>query len=95
MSLKMGHLHHFCYLCTPRQYKTRIIMPRYFRHFKNGQLYKLLHIARIEAEPDKKAVVYQAMYGEKEIWIRPYENYFENVVVDGKEVPRFREVDEA
>ena len=52
-------------------------MDRYFRHFKNGQLYRLLHIARIEAEPDKKAVVYQAMYGEKEIWI--------------KEVPRFQE----
>lgn len=46
-------------------------MDRYFRHFKNGQLYKLLHIARIEAEPDKKAVVYQAMYGEKEVWIPP------------------------
>lgn len=67
-------------------------MERYFRHYKNGQLYKLLHIARIEAEPNKKAVVYQAMYGEKEIWIRPYENFFENVTVNGKEVPRFMEI---
>ena len=31
-------------------------MPRYFRHYKNGKLYELLHIARIEADPDKKAV---------------------------------------
>ena len=31
-------------------------MPRYFRHYKNGQLYELLQIARIEADPDKKAV---------------------------------------
>lgn len=38
-------------------------MPRYFRHYKTGNLYELLHIARIEADPDKKAVVYQAMYG--------------------------------
>ena len=69
-------------------------MDRYFTHFKNGRLSKLLHIARIEAEPDKKAVVYQAMYGDRDIWIRPYENFFENVVFDGKEVPRFMEVTE-
>ena len=31
-------------------------MPRYFRHYKNGNLYELLQIARIEADPDKKAV---------------------------------------
>ena len=80
----------FCKLAV---LSTLELMPRYFRHYKNGQLYELLHIARIEADPDKKAVVYQAMYGEKEIWIRPYENFFETVVVDGKEVPRFKEED--
>jgi hypothetical protein len=68
-------------------------MDRYFRHYKNGQLYRLLHIARIEAEPEKRAVVYEAQYGEKEIWIRPYENFFEDVIVDGKPVPRFKEVE--
>ena len=71
----------------------QIIMDRYFRHYKNGQLYRLLHIARIEAEPEKRAVVYEAQYGEKEIWIRPYENFFEDVIVDGKPVPRFKEVE--
>lgn len=29
-------------------------MDRYFRHYINDQLYRLLHIARIEATPDKK-----------------------------------------
>lgn len=67
-------------------------MDRYFRHFKNGQVYKLLHIARVEAEPDKKVVVYQAMYGDREVWIRPYDNFFESVTVNGKSVPRFEEV---
>ena len=67
-------------------------MDRYFRHFKNGQVYKLLHIARVEAEPDKKVVVYQAMYGDQEVWIRPYDNFFESVTVNGKSVPRFEEV---
>lgn len=42
----------------------------------------------------QKAVVYQAMYGENEIWIRPYDNFFENVVVDGNEVPRFQEIND-
>ena len=67
-------------------------MDRYFKHFKNGQVYKLLHIARVEAEPDKKVVVYQAMYGDREVWIRPYDNFFESVTVNGKSVPRFEEV---
>ncbi len=32
------------------------------------------------------------MYGDREVWIRPYDNFFESVTVNGKSVPRFEEV---
>ena len=68
-------------------------MDKYYRHYKGG-LYRLLHVATIEADPANKVVVYQAMYGDAGIWVRPYENFFESVQVNGRSVPRFREISE-
>lgn len=39
-------------------------------------------------------VVYQALYGEGEIWVRPYEMFFETVERDGKVMPRFTKISE-
>ena len=66
--------------------------PRLYRHFRNGQLYRLLTFATIEATGEK-AVVYQAMYGDKRVWIRPKANFFEEVMHEGKMVPRFQPVE--
>ena len=66
-------------------------MPQYYRHFRNGQIYRLLCMATIEATGEE-AVVYQAMYGEQKIWIRPKANFFEEVMHEGKKVPRFTPV---
>lgn len=66
-------------------------MEQYYRHFRNGQIYRLLFMATIEATGEE-AVVYQAMYGERKIWIRPKENFFEEVMHEGKMVPRFTPV---
>ena len=46
-----------------------------------------------------KMAVYKALYsteefGENALWVRPYEMFFESVVIDGKEVPRFEFVKE-
>lgn len=67
-------------------------MDKYYRHYK-GRLYRLLHIATIEATPEKQAVIYQALYDDGKIWMRPFENFFESVEVDGKNVPRFQEIE--
>ena len=48
-------------------------MADYYRHFK-GNKYKLLGIAK-DSETQEKMVVYQALYGEGEMWVRP-ENPF-------------------
>ena len=48
-------------------------MADYYRHFKGGK-YKLLGIAR-DSETLEKMVVYQALYGEGELWVRPYDMF--------------------
>ena len=45
----------------------------YYRHFKGGQ-YQVTAIAR-DANTEEKVVVYQALYGEEEFWVRPYEEF--------------------
>ena len=66
-------------------------VPRFYRHFRNGKRYRLLTFATIEATGEE-VVVYQAMYGENRVWIRPKANFFEEVEHQGKMVPRFQPV---
>jgi len=63
---------------------------RYFRHFKGG-LYRLLYEAQ-DSETREEVVVYQALYGERGIWVRPKKMFFEEVERDGYCGPRFREI---
>jgi hypothetical protein len=61
-----------------------------YRHFK-GKEYLVLNIAK-HSETLEEYVVYQALYGEFGIWIRPLAMFLEKVMVDGKEVNRFTEI---
>jgi len=65
----------------------------YYLHYKNKP-YKLLGIVR-HSETLEEMILYRALYtskdfGKKVEWIRPKEMFFENVTIDGVEVPRFR-----
>jgi len=62
-----------------------------YRHYK-GNLYKVISLAR-HSETLEEFVVYQALYGEKIIWIRPRSMFFEKVSIEGKEVQRFEPTD--
>ncbi len=62
-----------------------------YKHYK-GNLYELLYIAN-HSETLEKMVVYKALYGEGEVWVRPAFMWDELVEVDGKKVPRFEYVD--
>lgn len=62
-----------------------------YRHFK-GNEYLVMHVAR-HSETLEEYVVYQALYGERGIWIRPLEMFLSMKEVDGKLVHRFTEVD--
>lgn len=58
-----------------------------YRHFK-GNLYRLLYVAR-HSETMEPMVVYQALYGEGGIWVRPASMWTEQVERDGYSGPRF------
>ncbi|OOL96001.1 hypothetical protein CLACE_29160 [Clostridium acetobutylicum] len=49
----------------------------YYRHFK-GNYYKVLYIAE-NSEDKEKVVVYQAMYGEKKVYVRPFKMFISKV----------------
>lgn len=68
-------------------------MEQYYRHFRNGKIYRFVAFATIEAT-EEEAVVYQAMYGERKLWIRTKSNFFENVLHEGQMVPRFKPITE-
>ena len=64
---------------------------RYFQHFKGGK-YKLIGFGR-DSETLEDVVIYQALYGANQIWVRPYEMFFSKVMLpDGTEVDRFKEI---
>lgn len=58
-----------------------------YRHYK-GNLYQVIGVAR-HTETEEELVVYQALYGERGLWVRPRTMFFEHVIVEGKSVPRF------
>ena len=58
-----------------------------YEHYK-GNRYKIIAIAR-HSESLEELVVYQGLYENSEIWVRPLSMFFENV----GEKPRFRLVD--
>lgn len=59
-----------------------------YRHFKGGE-YEVLCMAR-HSETGEEMVVYRALYGAGDVWVRPAAMWDERVVHDGKEQPRFR-----
>jgi hypothetical protein len=61
--------------------------PGRYRHYK-GSDYRVLTLAR-HSETQEVLVVYQALYGDRGIWVRPAAMFGENVIVDGRPVPRF------
>ena len=59
-----------------------------YTHYK-GNKYELVAIAS-HSETLEKMVVYKALYGDGEFWVRPLSMWEETVIYDGKEIPRFK-----
>ena len=68
------------------------LKPGLYRHFK-GNLYRLLYVAK-HSETLEPMVVYQALYGEMGIWVRPAAMWNEWVDRDDYHGPRFHPVEE-
>ena len=67
---------------------TSIAVNSTYEHYK-GHRYRILGIAR-HSETLEELVVYQALYGEGGIWVRPLTLFLENVTVHGQSQPRFK-----
>ena len=64
------------------------INPGCYEHYK-GNFYQVLFTAN-HSETGEVMVVYQALYGEGKIWVRPASMWNEMITVGTKKVPRFR-----
>ena len=69
-----------------------MIKPGIYEHYK-GNRYELITVAN-HSETLEKMVVYKALYGEGEYWVRPLSMWEEIVEVNGEQVPRFRYIEE-
>jgi len=64
---------------------------RYFQHFRGGK-YKLIGFGK-DSETLEDVVIYQALYGANQIWVRPYDIFFSKAKDEnGNEVDRFTEI---
>ncbi|HLC69900.1 MAG TPA: DUF1653 domain-containing protein [Patescibacteria group bacterium] len=75
---------------------TEIKLGKY-RHYK-GKEYEVLGMVR-HSETLEELVLYRALYitpefGANALWVRPKVMFLENVLVDEKEVPRFKYIEE-
>ncbi len=65
-----------------------------YEHFKpEHHRYRVLGVAK-HSETMEEMVVYQALYGDNEVWVRPLSMFLEEAEIDGKKVPRFRYISE-
>lgn len=63
-----------------------------YRHFKGGE-YRVIGIAR-HSETLEEMVVYEALYGEGGLWVRPASMWNEEIERDGKKFKRFEFIGE-
>ncbi len=58
-----------------------------YQHYK-GEQYRVLGVAQ-HSETKESLVVYQALYGEFGLWLRPLSMFTEQVIAEGVLQPRF------
>ena len=63
------------------------LQPGLYRHYKGPQ-YRVFGTAR-HSESEEWLVVYQALYGDFGLWVRPLEMFCGTDELDGETVPRF------
>lgn len=59
-----------------------------YQHYR-GNCYKVLAVAH-HSETYEELVVYQALYGEHKVWVRPLLMFLEKVIYQEEHKPRFK-----
>jgi len=63
-----------------------------YKHYK-GKLYQVIDTAK-HTETLEELVVYKALYDDFQLWVRPLEMFNEQVLLNGKNIPRFEFISE-
>ena len=63
-----------------------------YEHYK-GNRYLVIDTVT-HSETEETMVLYRTMYGDEDLWVRPYTMFFENVELDSKTTPRFKYIGE-
>lgn len=67
---------------------TQILQQGVYQHYK-GNRYEIVCIAK-HSETHEEVVVYRALDGNFETWVRPLSMFLEYVEVSGVKLPRFK-----
>ncbi len=62
-----------------------------YRHYK-GKEYRVIGVAK-HSESLEDMIVYQALYGKGQMWVRPKKMFLEKINFEGKLIPRFCLID--
>ena len=64
------------------------IRPGIYTHYK-GNEYHVIDVAT-HSETEEKLVVYRTLYGNYDLWVRPFDMFTESITINNEEIPRFR-----
>lgn len=59
-----------------------------YKHY-SGKLYRVIGICR-HSETLEEMTVYQSLYGDYGLWVRPRAMFEESIEIEGKMMPRFQ-----
>ena len=81
---------------TPLEERSEPVIPPFqkglYRHYK-GQQYEVIDVVH-HSETREPLVLYRALYGAHGLWVRPFSMFFEDVMIEGVEQPRFAFIEE-
>ena len=63
-----------------------------YEHYK-GPRYEVIDTVR-HSETEELMVLYRTCYGDEDLWVRPYTMFFETIIHNSEEMPRFRFIGE-
>ena len=62
-----------------------------YKHSKKGTIYRVFAIG-IHTETNEEIVAYYGEESKESVWFRPAQMFFENIILQGKIVPRFERI---